>query len=252
MDAIEEFSEQQVRDIIDAALGSLNSSSVVPLSFSDSDLLEKLYHLLPKYIGTYSDASYIISCLREELYSTQSHLSVQQLHTITHNCTKCPNATSRAETPLWNVSDPDVVLVVDNPYVLNQAAIDLLVEGLKTAGFSSTRLALTYATRCRFPPKTLEPADFARCSHYLYAELHALKPKLTIAFGSSVYGILTGDRTAKIKEAKGTITWIGPFPIMAEYTLGYIIQSSSHSSSTVSYLEQDLRKAYNFCYGERT
>lgn len=245
-----EFSEQQVHDIIEAALASLQNSSAVPLSFNDSQLLEKLYHLLPKYIGTYSDAAYVVSCLRDELYTNVTHLSVQNLHTITKNCTKCPNAVSKAEIPSWNISDPDVVLVVENPSVITEQTLNLLVTALKGAGFSSTRVALTYATRCGFPPKTVAPDDFARCSHYLYAELHALRPKLTVAFGSAVYGIVTGDKTAKIKDIKGTVTWLGPFPVMAEYTLGYMLHMDTDFSTTVSYLEQDLKKAYHFCYGE--
>lgn len=248
----QEFSEQEVYDIISAALSSLESSSVVPLSLNDSTLLEKLYHLLPKYVGTYSDAAYIISCLREELYNNVSHLSAQQLHTITKNCTKCSGATSKAAVPLWNVADPDIVLVLDNPSVLDVPAnIDILVRSLKESGFTSQRVACTYATRCPFPPKTVGPQDYANCSHYLYAELHAWKPKLTVAFGSAVYGILTGDKNAKMKDIKGSVIWFGSFPVMPTYTLGYISHMGDDVSSAISYLEQDLSKAHAFCYGDK-
>lgn len=247
----QEFSEQQVFDIISAALDKVENSSVIPLSFSDSTLLEKLYHILPKYVGTYSDSAYIISCLRDEMYTNMSHLSAQQLHTITKNCTKCPNAVDSASIPLWNISDPDLLIVIENPYIMkNQMMVDLLVKSLTSAGFSSNRVGLTYATRCSFPPKVLAPADFANCANYLYHEIHILRPKLTIAFGGTVYGILTGDKNVKIKDIKGSITWLGSFPVMAQYTLGYIAHLGDDVSSAIPYLEQDLRKAYSFCYGD--
>lgn len=246
-----EFSEQEVRDIVAAALKSLNEDGTVPLSFSDSDILQRLYHLLPRYVGTYSDAQYIISQLREEIYQGRSSLSAQQLHTITRNCTRCPAAISRAELPLWNIADPDLLLVVENPYVIrNQPDIDLLVGALKSAGFNSQRVGLTYATRCGFPVKSIGPSEFANCSRYLYNEIHILHPKLTIAFGSAVYGILTGDTNAKIKELKGDIIWLGITPIMPTFSLGYFHRAYSDRGDTVSYLESDFRKAYAFCYGD--
>lgn len=246
----QEFSEQEVHDIVAAALASLETNKVLPLSFCDSALLKKLYELLPKYVGTYSDAQYIISQLREEIYSNVAVATVQKIHTVANNCVRCPNKTQSATMPLWNFNNPDLLIIVENPYSLEDPAnVRLLVDALKRAGFNSQSICVSYATRCKFS-SAITPDNFASCSSFCYNEIHALQPKLTIAFGSAVWGVVCGDDSMKIKEVKGEIMWMGSTALMPTYSLSYFNRAYKDKEDVVSYLETDLKKAYSFCYGD--
>jgi len=248
---VDDYSPSEVEAIITAAKAALSKDSVLSLSFADSQMLQRLLEVLPRYVGAQSDAQVIVSELRETLYSSLSVPSTENLHRVCANCTKCSSAVTRASTPLWNIADPDVMLVLENPFILKKKQnVDVLVAALKASGFSSTRICCTYATRCEFPNGQLGSPEYANCASYLYHEIHSLKPKLVVTFGAPVYGVLTQLAPKSFKDIVGQISWLGSVPVMPLFSINYLTKLYSKIDDVQSSLETHFKTAHNFCYGD--
>lgn len=237
---MEEFSEQELKDLIDQALATKNSDkSVSPkiyLGLGETDLLESIHQRLSKRVIE-SDLNTIFRDLRSDILSRKISTSRKDLHTVTLNCKKC-EIDSSAELPKWNVDNPDVVVVIDSPS-LPADAINLMVNTFKKIGFSSDQLCLTYVNRCPVKRK-YESSEVINCSHYLHLELQILNPKLIFCLGATPLSVLFGT-DIKIKDVRGKLLWLGYWPIIGTYSPMYTLKSELSDV-----FESDVIQAYNF------
>lgn len=238
---MEEFSEQELKDLIDQALAAKQSSqkSTSPniyLGLGETDLLESIHQRLSKRVIE-SELNTIFRDLRTDILSRKISTSRKDLHTVTLNCKKC-QIDSIAELPKWNVDNPDVVVIIDSPS-LPSDAINLMVNSFKKIGFSSEQLCLTYVNRCPVKRK-YEPSEVINCSNYLHLELQILNPKLIFCLGATPLSVLFGT-DVKIKDIRGKLLWLGYWPIIGTYSPMYTLKSELSDV-----FESDVIQAYNF------
>jgi hypothetical protein len=88
---MEEFSEQELKDLIDHALAAKNSDkSVSPkiyLGLGETDLLESIHQRLSKRVIE-SELNTIFRDLRSDILSRKVSTTRKDLHTVTLNCKK--------------------------------------------------------------------------------------------------------------------------------------------------------------------
>ena len=237
---MEEFSEQELKDLIDHALAAKKSdksnSPKIYLGLGETDLLESIHQRLSKRVIE-SDLNTIFRDLRSDILSRKISTSRKDLHTVTLNCKKC-EIDSSAELPKWNVDNPDVVVVIDSPS-LPADAVNLMVNTFKKIGFSSDQLCLTYVNRCPVRRK-YEPSEVINCSQYLHLELQILNPKLIFCLGATPLSVLFGT-DIKIKDIRGKLLWLGYWPIIDTYSPMYTLKSELSDV-----FESDVIQAYNF------
>lgn len=238
---MEEFSEQELEDLINQALATKQSlknstSSNIYLGLGETDLLESIHQRLSKRVIE-SELNTIFRDLRTDILSRKISISRKDLHTITLNCKKC-QIDSTAELPKWNVDNPDVVVVIDSPS-LPSDAVNLMVNSFKKVGFSSEQLCLTYVNRCPVKRK-YEFFEVINCSNYLHLELQILNPKLIFCLGATPLSVLFGT-DVKIKDIRGKLLWLGYWPIIGTYSPMYTLKSELSDV-----FESDVIQAYNF------
>lgn len=237
-----DFDPKEVARIISEAL---QDQSILPLSFIETTLFDRLNSLLTKYMSQ-ADVVWVVSELRNEFLKGFTSLTTPQLHNIIRNCTKCPEVQRPPVLPSWNTGDPDLMIVVENPAAVEKY-LPNLTSALKEAGFSSQRCMLTYLTRCSLRPLT--PEVVKRCLPYLHTEIAVVNPKLILTLGLSCYAAMSGDETSKLNEVKGNIFWFGPYAVLPETSLGASAYAQEKSQSTNSNLANSLSIAYSFLYG---
>lgn len=212
------------------------------IGYLDLEIYEKLFGVLEGNFPQ-ADAQQIISELRDELPVVNSP-SLKVIHQTTLNCSKCPNLNANAALPKWNVSDPDLMVVLPNPSISTQAS-EILIEALKNSGFSASRATLTYATRCTAPKGvSISKSDCENCSNYLMGEISHLKPKLIMLLGkvsADTFNPIFDGET--LKDTVGHINWLGPWAYMVVESPEYI----AHRGSTDTY-KAYFKNAYSFCY----
>lgn len=241
-----EFNEKELQSLIEEALSTSDANhpfSSFHLGFSETDLLEIIYQKLSSRI-IQSDLNNIFLDVRKEILSRKLSLTLQDFHTITKNCKKCSSITSDSELPKWNIVNPDIVVVVENPN-LSPEAVSLMIDTFKKAGLSSQQLCLTYINRCPVKRK-YENQEIINCSSYLHTEIQLLNPKLIMCFGALPASVLFGQ-DIKLKDIRGNITWLGYWPILTTYSPNYVLKSSSFESTQASeHFYNDILQAYNF------
>lgn len=245
---MEEFSEEEVEQIIQKALSETDSANpMVPngihLGIGEPDILSEIHERLSKKIIE-SELNEIFADVRGEINSSRYRISLKEIHTITRNCKKC-SIESTAELPKWNVENPDVAVVIDSPN-LPQEGISVMLEAFKNAGFKSEQLCLTYVNRCPVQRK-YEPQEVQNCAPYLHTELVCMNPKLIICLGSIPAASLFGE-AIKIKDYRGDITWLGSWPIMPTYSPLYVLRSGEAAKNM---LFNDIQTAKNFVSQEK-
>lgn len=244
MGDVEEFDPVEISRIVSVALKQNNATH---MSFIDVKVLEQLHKILPKYLNT-ADCSYIISEIREELYDGFGISDSSSLHTAISRCVRCKaDLNPDPQTPVWNVVDPDLLLVAMNPSSIGSYQ-NLLIQGLKDSGFKSNRCCLTYVTRCPIQ-KDISSSCVENCVAYLHTEIHALKPKLIITLGLDSYGATTGNYVAKSKELIGKVRWFGMYPILHQHSLGYAQRMIDNNNSFSDQFNSVFQTAYKFVYG---
>lgn len=218
---MEEFDEQYLNSLIQEALKEKGTSQSHPfaamhIGYSESDLLSVLSERLTDYLPESSIVS-VMQEVRTDLVARKSKLTTKDLHTITKNCKKCALSTV-PELPKWNVTDPEVVIIIESPS-MDPQAIGFLVDKVKSAGFKSDQLCLTYVNRC---PKTskYESKEILNCSPYLHTELQLLSPKIIVPMGSLPTSVLLGT-DIKIKDYRGNLIWLGYWPVVPMYSPSY-------------------------------
>jgi uracil-DNA glycosylase family 4 len=215
-----------------------NPFAKVHLGIGESDLLSIIYDKFSKKI-TGSELNEIFQEVRKEIVSRKTPNTLQELHTITRNCTKC-SLNVAPELPKWNTKDPSVVVVAENP-AIQQDAVSLLVDAAKKASFASEDLCLTYVNRCPVPKK-FSSQEVLNCSPYLHNEINLLNPKLILTLGATSASVIFGNEV-KLKNYRGKINWLGYWPVLSTYSPAYAL---SAGDSYKSMLYDDFMYAYSF------
>lgn len=217
--------------------------------FGDTRVLEALYPVLKKYLHNV-DITLVLDELRQTLVSLprdpeQNPERLRSLHGVLSGCTACGDLVQGPpELPNWNRVDPDMVLVTDQ-HLSDTSGIQLLVEGLKQAGFSSTRVGATSVVRCTPASEKVTKTQISNCvKRFLLTELGLMAPKLIIGCGSLASRTLL-QREVMVSEEAGEITWIGPWPVMANVSPGWALSSEGRQQSFIN----TLKTAYTFVYG---
>jgi len=240
---MEEFSEEELQQLIDKAL-SENSSpnplvpSGIHLGLGESQMMASLHERLSKRFIE-SEINDIFRDVRKDLHSSTFNLTLRDIHTITKNCRKC-QIDSSAELPKWNLEDPDIVVVIDSPN-LPQEGISVMLSAFKAAGLKSDQLCLTYVNRCPVQRK-YEYQETQNCSTYLHNEIVCLNPKLILGLGLLPGTVLFGDNI-KLKDYRGNVTWLGNWPIMLTYSPLYVLRSGENAQETFN---NDIKQAFHF------
>lgn len=239
----EEFNEEYLNSLIKEALNEKGENLLRPisqmhLSFAETDLLSLTYNYMSKELPQ-SELNTVFQKFRSEIISRKLSMTPKEIHTVTRNCKKC-NIPSQAELPKWNVVNPDLVIVIESPSIESNA-IDLMISSIKSAGFSSENLCLTYVNRC---PKygKYDNKEIINCSPYLHTEIQLLNPKLILTMGGLPTSVLFGT-SIKIKDYRGNIVWLGYWPILPTYSPGYVLKSGSNS---IEQFNSDIVKASQF------
>lgn len=215
----------------------------IPLAYGDSKILELLCEKLQNYMDQ-ADIQVLLSQLRGELYAEIGEDSARMLHSIVKNCHRCTGV-EQPKLPSWNVVDPDVLIVAESP-ITKGDSVNLLANSLKVAGFSSSRLCLTYLNRCKTKENRKHTTEeISNCLPYLQAEIQILRPKLVLTLGLTATSALLGA-DIQLSEERGKIHWLGPWPIMPVYTPAYILNGAKHLKETWT---GDIKTAYEFVYG---
>lgn len=242
---MQEFSQEDLDSLIQEAL-SEDNSKLVPksglyLGLMETNLLSHMYETFSKHIPNERLIS-LFQEVRSDILTSKNNVNLSDLHTVTKNCKKCPNVLGSSEFPRWNSKNPDVLFIVDNPKIDKESA-DLLVRAMKQAGFDSKKVCLTYVTRCGLNRKP-ENSEITNCSPYLHTEIQLLNPRLIVTLGLLPLSVLLNSNV-QLKQYRGTVSWLGYWPILSTYTPLYVIKSESN-------LEQefisDIQQAFEFCY----
>lgn len=248
-----EFSEEELNLLVQQALSEDTSHPFAKnnsyLGFAETNLLESLHNRLSKRFIE-SEINDIFKDIRSEILSRKVSLNLKDLHTITKNCKLCDVSTS-AELPKWNVENPDIAIVVDSPS-LPAEAISIMVDAFKAVGLSSSQLCLTYVNRCPVKRKYGEQ-EVINCSPYLHHELAILNPKLIFCLGALPASVLFGF-PVKIKDFRGTVRWLGYWPVLTTYSPMYILKSTTFQDNESSFLNNfnnDVLHAYNFLHNKK-
>jgi DNA polymerase len=239
------FDSTEVDKLIEEALSdptdlSEPARSYGQLGFMETKLIENLFNSLDNKLSE-SKFLELLQDARFTSVANQNKLKITDLHTVTHNCRKCSFSGITPNLPKWNVNNPDVLFIAESS-AIDQQASAVFVSALKSAGFSSEKVCLTYLLRC--PTKSYEQQYTDNCSSYLHNEIQIMNPKLVCTIGANVLGVLLGTET-KIKDYKNKITWLGSWPILPLYSLNYVLKAGD--SAAQSFLA-DMNQAYQFCY----
>lgn len=239
---MEEFSEDSLNSLIKEALKEKGNSQSNPfainyLGYGDSDLLEVLAKRLADYLPESSVNSFLHEA-RVDLIARKSKSTLKDLHTTVINCRKC-TISSKPELPKWNVTNPEVVILIESPSIDSQS-IGFLVDKVKSVGFKSDQLCLTYVNRCPKQSK-YDNQEIINCTPYLHSEIQLLSPKAIVPMGALALSVLLGSEV-KIKDYRGSQVWLGYFNIMPTYSPGYAARSELSSQQFTS----DLANVYKY------
>ena len=210
------------------------------MGYMDLVIFEKLFELLPNYISI-PDCQMVFDDLRD-LIPLENSVDLKTIHNASLNCTRCEGLGSNQVLPSWNTTDPDIVFVSSNAK-LSEPGAELLIKCLKTAGFNSSRCALSYALRC--PAKKYDIENISNCSNFLLSELSIWKPKLIVLMGkNALMSFSQVFKDEKLQDVSGDIYWLGPWAYMP-------IESpdSATFKTDLSHYLQYFIDAYEFCYG---
>jgi uracil-DNA glycosylase family 4 len=234
------YEDSMLQDIIDEALSSSPSKSYGQLGFMETDIVSSIFEAIDKKLPN-ADVVNIIKEARVSVSSSKVSMKITDLHTVSHNCRKCSFNNIVPALPKWNVTNPDVLFILETSY-MDQNASDLLISSLKNSGFSSENICLTYLVRC--PTRDLDQKYIQNCISYLQSEIHIMNPKLICTIGANVLSFIFGQ-DLKIKDYKQKITWLGSWPIYPLYSLNYVLKSGESAKES---FQQDISQIYQICY----
>lgn len=244
---MQEFSQEDLDALIQEALSG-EDSKLIPknglrLGLLETNMLSHMYETFTKHIPNERLVS-LFQEVRNDILLSKNNLTLKDLHTVTKNCKKCPAVIGPSDLPKWNSQNPDVLFIADNPKIDKDSA-DLLVTSMKSAGFDSTKVALTYVTRCSLNRKP-EASEVTNCSGYLHTEIQLLNPKIIVPLGLLPLASML-NANVQLKEYRGRINWLGYWPILATYSPIYCVRSEGQHSEQFA---ADMQLAYDFCYSK--
>ena len=228
-----------IKEALSVPLNPLHPKSGMHVGFMETDMLELLSGHLSNKIPL-SAISEIYQDLRLDLLSRKSNHQIKDLHTVILNCRKCEMQQTTPELPKWNVKNPDVLFITDNPS-LDSDSVSFFLSSLKEAGFESSNVCLTYVNRCPVKRKYTNQEVF-NCSPYLHNEIQLLNPKLIVTLGSVPLISLLG-LDVKLKEYRGNLTWLGYWPIIPTYSPIYAVRNGQNFQEQFL---SDIKSAHNF------
>lgn len=242
------FSKDELNQLIEGALDSSAKPidrSYGQLGFMESDLAERIFNAFESHLGETDIINVIQDARIERSSALLGKLKITDLHTVVHNCKKCQSTgiVPNPVLPKWNTVNPDVLFVIDTP-LLDYRASELFVSTMKSVGFSSSKVCLTYLVRCSIHPSAVQEEHVGNCSQYLHNEIQIMNPKLVCPVGANSLKILFGD-SALIKDYKSKISWLGSWPILPLYSLSYVIKAGDVAENS---FKADMLQAYQFCY----
>lgn len=228
-----------IKEALSVPLNPLHPKSGMHVGFMETDMLELLSGHLSNKIPL-SAISEIYQDLRLDLLSRKSNHQIKDLHTVILNCRKCEMQQTTPELPKWNVKNPDVLFITDNPS-LDSDSVSFFLSALKEVGFESSNVCLTYVNRCPVKRKYTNQEVF-NCSPYLHNEIQLLNPKLIVTLGSVPLISLLG-LDVKLKEYRGNLTWLGYWPIIPTYSPIYAVRNGQNFQDQFL---SDIKSAHNF------
>lgn len=228
-----------IKEALSVPLNPLYPKSGMHVGFMETDMLELLSGHLSNKIPL-SAISEIYQDLRLDLLSRKSNHQIKDLHTVILNCRKCEMQQTTPELPKWNVKNPDVLFITDNPS-LDSDSVSFFLSALKEVGFESSNVCLTYVNRCPVKRKYTNQEVF-NCSPYLHNEIQLLNPKLIVTLGSVPLISLLG-LDVKLKEYRGNLTWLGYWPIIPTYSPIYAVRNGQNFQDQFL---SDIKSAHNF------
>ena len=253
----DEFDITSLNELIDTALadpsGDNRSGQPVvlqrtrqavplPLSLLNTAHFQQVAEILDTYLGR--DAQMALDDLRRALFERYDLGDLPTFHAVVDHCRACPGMSSKPYRPLGNLADPDLVLV--HEYMPGPQAIEEKFNPiLRTAGFDPRRVAHTACIRCRISERRSPTAtELDNCQRYLFAEIQLLQPKLIMTLGATAFREFFGH-DADLASNRGTVCWLGPWPILSTYAPGFVQQREAIKEV----FQSDFRTANTFCYG---
>jgi len=212
------------------------------LGYAESSIFQILEEELSGRIPK-SELEEILQKARNALLEQKINLTLKDLHTQTVNCRKCKNFAVSPNLPMWNVKNPDVVFVLEYP-IHNKEVAEVLMKALKSAGFSSSQVCLTYINRCNYPKRKFEQTEILNCAPYVHMEIQLLNPKIVVCLGSLPASVFYG-KDISIKEYRGKINWLGSWPIVVTYSPYGISRSGEVNLDSMN---SDFKVVYNYLY----
>ncbi len=248
-----EEQEQEYQSVETAELVSeaLAKRAALPMGWLETRLYGDLYESLSKYMDR-TDLLVMLSDQRNRFLEGFTRTTPENLHNVCKRCRLCEGVKHPAIDPGWNLVDPDLMIVVENPTV-SSYAMPFLTASLKQAGFKSDRVMLTYMTRCPVDTQDLTSTHIANCTPYLHSEMQACNPKLVLVLGAKTWGAVTGDVTHKISEVESEIIWFGLFPLLPGMSLAWYLRTAENSDDKDNNrFVRLLNAAHNFLYPKKS
>lgn len=232
---------------VSITISPATKDKLLPFSFLETQLYNRMSQLLVDYMPA-ADIRYMISEIKEDLYSGFTSIDNQKLHTLVHHCKKCSKIFSPdPQAPSWNCVDPDLMIIAASPKEVAQSG-HFLFTALKEAGFTSQRCMLTYATRCSYELPVSNTDVIENCIPYLHTELAITNPKLVLTLGLPAFKMMTGSSLTKLGDVIGSILSWGTYFILPEVSLGALEWASGKEKTTSMKFIQSLQKAHSYLY----
>jgi DNA polymerase len=246
---MDDFSQEDLDSLIKEALSGENSKLIpktgLYLGLGETNLLSHIYETFAKHIPN-DKLTTLFQDVRSNILTSNNNVNLKDLHTVTKNCRKCSTMLESSELPKWNYQNPDVLFILDNPK-LDQESTDLFISTIKSVGFNSSNVCLTYVTRCPVSRK-IENIEITNCSGFLHTEVQLINPKLIVTLGLLPLATLL-NADVQLKQYRGILSWLGYWPIIPTYSPAYCTRSSGqYSEQFIS----DIQQAYQFCYSKDT
>jgi uracil-DNA glycosylase family 4 len=236
----DQYEDSLLQDVLDEALSDSPHRSYGQLGFMETDIVSSIFQAIDKKLPN-AEVINIVKESRVSALSSKVNIKITDLHTVSHNCRKCNFNNITPALPKWNVTNPDVLFVLETSY-MDQVSSDFFINSLKNAGFSSDKICLTYLVRC--PTRDLEKKHVENCLSYLQSEIQIMNPKLICTVGANVLSAIFGS-DLKIKDYKQKLTWLGSWAIYPLYSLNYVLKSGDLAKDS---FQQDLSQIYQICY----
>ena len=116
---------------------------------------------------------------------------------------------------------------------------------LESAGFNRLDLYIANIVKCR-PPKNRVPLpeEVKACSHYLYAQIATINPKIIVPLGATALKFFLGPKSKSITVSRGKLfEWKGGIKIFPMFHPSYLLRYASKAPGSPKALTwEDIKK----------